>query len=181
MKLKTADEDTGLPMALEAAANTSAVGKATQVGKALAQCLADGHKGFDVANAVLETHEVGATLGQHHQAGSAEAAGAPVVDDDADLHAPAYGLHMGHQALLAGFGQVMGPQQDALRAQALGFLCVADGQGGAAAGASGCKRAPRPRRAVAIPGVRRRAWGQNAVRCRSRSTRTRAGRLAARF
>ena len=110
------------------------MGKATQVGKALAQGLADGHKGFDVANAVLETHEVGATLGQHHQAGSAEAAGAPVVDDDADLHAPAYGLHMGHQALLAGFGQVMGPQQDALRAQALGFLCVADGQGGAAAG-----------------------------------------------
>src|SRR6218665_2247609 len=40
----------------------------------------------------------------------------------------------GNKALLAGFGQVMGPQQDALRAQALGFLCVADGQGGAAAG-----------------------------------------------
>src|SRR6218665_374690 len=64
----------------------------------------------------LKPTRLGQRLGQHHQAGSAEAAGAPVVDDDADLHAPAYGLHMGHQAFLAGFGQIMGQQQDALRA-----------------------------------------------------------------
>src|SRR2546427_13044492 len=51
-----------------------------------------------------------------------EAGAVAVVDDDAELHALADLLHMGDQAFLAGFGQVVGQQQDAVGAQALRFL-----------------------------------------------------------
>ncbi len=43
---------------------------------------------------------------------------------------------MAHQAILARFGQVVRQQQHARGAQALGFLCEADGRAGRAACAS---------------------------------------------
>src|SRR6218665_3876444 len=101
-----------------------------------AQCLDFG--GLEVgqrwghrAGAVAVADPCGVRLHESHRIALALVAQGDVGQEEVAHQALA---NMGRQALLAGFGQVMGPQQDALRAQALGFLCVADGQGGAAAG-----------------------------------------------
>ncbi|MNV62735.1 hypothetical protein D3C71_1552940 [compost metagenome] len=56
-----------------------------------------------------------------------------VVDDDTDLDRLADLFNVGGDAVLRRFGQVVGQQQDALGALALGFLCVGDGGAGGAA------------------------------------------------
>ena len=116
-------------------------GQAAQVGKAVAQRLADADELLDIAKAVLEADQVGAGVGQHLQAGRRQAAAATVVDHYAKLHALAHSLHVGDQAFLAGFGQVVGQQQNALGAQALSLLGVLDGQRGATASARNDGRA----------------------------------------
>ena len=67
MKLKTADEYTGQPMRLVRAGEDFGRGQAAEVGEPVAQRAADGDERLDVANAVLEAHQVGAAVGQLQQ------------------------------------------------------------------------------------------------------------------
>ncbi len=106
-----------------------------------------GHE-LDVAHAVLETDQVGAAIGQDGQRLGRELADVAVVDDDAELHALAHGFHVGDQAFLAGFGQVVRQQQDAVGTGLLGRLRALDGK------ARGAARA-RDDRHLAAAGVHR--------------------------
>jgi hypothetical protein len=105
---------------------------------------------LDVAHAVLVADQVRAGLGELADGLGAIARGAAVVDDDAQLHAAAHRLHVRDQAFLRGFGEVVRQQQQALRAGALGFLRVLDGERGAGAGGADDRHA-------AAAGVHRRA------------------------
>jgi hypothetical protein len=64
-----------------------------------------------------------------------EAADVAVVDHDADLDGLADLVDVRGDAFLVGLGEVMGQKQDALGAEALGFLCVLDGHARRATGA----------------------------------------------
>ena len=64
-----------------------------------------------------------------------EAADVAVVDDDADLDGLADLVDVRGDAFLIRLGQVVGKEQDALGAEALGFLRVLDGYARRAAGA----------------------------------------------
>jgi hypothetical protein len=64
-----------------------------------------------------------------------QAADAAVVHHHAEFDRIADGFHVRDQAVLRGFGQVVRHQQDALRAEAFGFLRKSDGGTGGAAGA----------------------------------------------
>jgi hypothetical protein len=126
MKLKTAEEYTGQPIALYAPCEDFRGGKAAQVCHAIAQRAANAHEMLDVAHAVLVADQVRAGVGELGDGLGRITRGAAVVDDDADLHALADRLDVMEQALLRGFGQVVRQQQQALRALALGFLRVLD-------------------------------------------------------
>ncbi|KAG0732372.1 hypothetical protein G6F23_014384 [Rhizopus arrhizus] len=60
-------------------------GQAAHVGEAVAHLAADADHGFDVADAVLETDQVGAAFGQLRKAVCRQAGLGAVVDDDADF------------------------------------------------------------------------------------------------
>ena len=110
-------------------------GQSAQIGEAITHLHEDGGHGLDIAQAVLEAHQVGAALGQDGQGFRREARAVAVVDDDAELHALADLLHMGDQAFLAGFGQVMRHQQNAVGTQSFSLLGMGDGVAGGAASA----------------------------------------------
>lgn len=88
---------------------------------------------FDIAQAILVTDQVRATLSQLFQQGWRQAANVTVVDNHADLDRFADGFNVGGNAVLAGFGQVVWQQQQAFGTQALGFLSVFDGLTGCTA------------------------------------------------
>lgn len=108
-------------------------GQSAQVREAVAELAADAHHGLDIADAVLETDQVGAALGQLGQAVGRQARLGAVVDDDADLDGLADLLDVVGDALLRGLGQVVGQQQHALGAEALGLAGIGDGDAGGAA------------------------------------------------
>ena len=101
-------------------------GQAAQVREAVAHRLADADHELDVADAVLEAHQVGAALGERLQHRRAQPAHRAVVDDDAELHRPAHRLHVRGDAFRAGLGEVVRQQQDAVRAEPLGLLRIRD-------------------------------------------------------
>ena len=86
-------------------------GHAAHIHEAITQAVADGDDALDITQAVLESDQVGAGVGQDLQGRRAELAGAAVVDDQAYLHTLAHRLHVRDQSLLRGLGQVMRQQQ----------------------------------------------------------------------
>ena len=96
-------------------------GQAAQVGQPLAQPPANRQHQLDLADAVLEAHQVRAARGQALERVRAQAADVAVVDDDADADRPAQRLDVSGEAVLRGLGQVVGQQQQARGAEPLGF------------------------------------------------------------
>ncbi|MNO43099.1 hypothetical protein D3C76_333120 [compost metagenome] len=107
--------------------------QAAQVGEALAQAATDRHHQFDIAQAILVADQVGAAFGQLFEQRGRQAADVAVVHHHADLDRLAHRFDVGGDAVLAGFGEVVGQQQQALGAQAFGFLGIFDGLAGGTA------------------------------------------------
>ena len=70
--------------------------------------LVDGDHGFDLAQAVFKTNQIGATVRQLDQRIWREFADVAVVNNHAKFHAFAHRLNVSDQPVLAGFGEVMG-------------------------------------------------------------------------
>ncbi|MCY1516773.1 hypothetical protein D9M68_514230 [compost metagenome] len=101
-----------------------------QVTEAVTQPAANGNHQFDVTEAVLIADKVRAALGQLLQQRGIQPADVAVVHHHADPHRFAHLLHVSGNAFLAGFGQVVRQQQQALGPESLGLLGVLDGQPG---------------------------------------------------
>ncbi|MNI38162.1 hypothetical protein D3C73_922930 [compost metagenome] len=101
--------------------------QATQVAEAITEAATDRHHQLDVTQAILVADQVRAALGQTFQQRRGQAADVTVVDHHADVDRFAHGFNVGGNAVLASFSQVVRQQQQALGAQALGFLCVFNG------------------------------------------------------
>src|SRR5690606_7054983 len=106
--------------------------QAAQIRETVAQTTADADHALDVADAILKADQVGAAFCKDFQMFGVQTAERSVVDDDAEINRFANLFDMGHYAGRAGFCQVMRQQQDAVCAQALGFLRVSDGLPGGA-------------------------------------------------
>jgi hypothetical protein len=110
--------------------------QAAEIGEAVAEAAADRHHVLDLAHTVLEADQVGAALGQPFEHVGVKLGVRAVVDDHAHVrHGLADFFGVRRDAFLAGFGQVVGHQQNAVRAVTFGFLGIRDCDAGRAAGA----------------------------------------------